>query len=128
MGDVDNKVKMVVEGLLLASGRPLTIANIANVFEEKERPDSKELRLIMDVISEECDDRGFELKEVASGYRFQVKQELSEWIGKLWEEKPPRYTRALLEILSLIAYKQPITRGDIEEVRGVSVSPNIIER
>lgn len=126
MGDVDNKVKMVVEGLLLASGRPLTIANIANVFEEKERPDSKELRLIMDVISEECDDRGFELKEVASGYRFQVKQELSEWIGKLWEEKPPRYTRALLEILSLIAYKQPITRGDIEEVRGVSVSPNII--
>ena len=126
MGDVDNKVKMVVEGLLLASGRPLTIANIANVFEEKERPDSKELRLIMDAISEECDDRGFELKEVASGYRFQVKQELSEWIGKLWEEKPPRYTRALLEILSLIAYKQPITRGDIEEVRGVSVSPNII--
>lgn len=126
MGDVDNKVKMVVEGLLLASGRPLTIANIANVFEEKERPDSTELRLIMDVISEECDDRGFELKEVASGYRFQVKQELSEWIGKLWEEKPPRYTRALLEILSLIAYKQPITRGDIEEVRGVSVSPNII--
>ena len=117
---------MVVEGLLLASGRPLTIANIANVFEEKERPDSKELRLIMDVIAEECDDRGFELKEVASGYRFQVKQELSEWIGKLWEEKPPRYTRALLEILSLIAYKQPITRGDIEEVRGVSVSPNII--
>ena len=126
MGDIDNKVKMVVEGLLLASGRPLTIANIANVFEEKERPDSKELRLIMDVIAEECDDRGFELKEVASGYRFQVKQELSEWIGKLWEEKPPRYTRALLEILSLIAYKQPITRGDIEEVRGVSVSPNII--
>jgi segregation and condensation protein B len=126
MGDVDNKVKMVVEGLLLASGRPLTIANIANVFEEKERPDSKELRSIMEVISEECNDRGFELKEVASGYRFQVKQELSEWIGKLWEEKPPRYTRALLEILSLIAYKQPITRGDIEEVRGVSVSPNII--
>ena len=126
MEDIDNKVKMVVEGLLLASGRPLTIANIANVFEEKERPDSKELRLIMDVIAEECDDRGFELKEVASGYRFQVKQELSEWIGKLWEEKPPRYTRALLEILSLIAYKQPITRGDIEEVRGVSVSPNII--
>ena len=80
----------------------------------------------MEVISEECNDRGFELKEVASGYRFQVKQELSEWIGKLWEEKPPIYTRALLEILSLIAYKQPITRGDIEEVRGVSVSPNII--
>ena len=126
MRDVDNKVKMVVEGLLLASAKPLTIANIANVFEEKERPDGKELRSIMEVISEECNDRGFELREVASGYRVQVKQELSEWIGKLWEEKPPRYTRALLEILSLIAYKQPITRGDIEEVRGVSVSPNII--
>ena len=126
MGDVDNKVKMVVEGLLLASGRPLTIANIANVFGEKERPDSRELRLIMDVISEECDDRGFELKEVASGYRFQVKQELSEWIGKLWEEKPPRYTRALLEILSLIAYKQPITRGEIEEIRGVTVGTQLM--
>ena len=74
----------------------------------------------------ECSDRGFELKEVASGYRFQIKQELSAWVGKLWDERPPRYTRALLEILALIAYKQPITRGDIEEIRGVSVSPNII--
>ena len=80
----------------------------------------------MSVIQGECSDRGFELKEVASGYRFQVKQELSAWVGKLWDERPPRYTRALLEILALIAYKQPITRGDIEEIRGVSVSPNII--
>ena len=126
MSPIDNKVKMVVEGLLLSSGRPLTIPNIANVFDKKERPDSEELKAIMQAISEECNDRGFELKEVASGYRFQVKQELSEWIGRLWEEKPPRYTRALLEILALIAYKQPITRGDIEEIRGVSVSPNII--
>jgi len=80
----------------------------------------------MEAIAEDCGDRGFELKEVASGYRFQVKQDLSEWVAKLWEEKPPRYTRALLETLSLIAYRQPITRGDIEEIRGVSVSPNII--
>ena len=126
MNDVDNKVKMVVEGLLLASGRPLAIGDIANVFDEKERPDTKELKAIMQTIAEECDDRGFELKEVASGYRFQVKQELSDWVGKLWDEKPPRYTRALLEILALVAYKQPITRGDIEKIRGVSVSPNII--
>ena len=126
MSDIDNKVKMIVEGLLLASGRPLSINDIAGVFQEDERPDKKELKEIMSVIQGECSDRGFELKEVASGYRFQVKQELSAWVGKLWDERPPRYTRALLEILALIAYKQPITRGDIEEIRGVSVSPNII--
>ena len=126
MSDLDNKLKMVVEGLLLAAGRPLTIDNIASVFDKKERPDRQELKVVMQVISEECNDRGFELTEVASGYRFQVKQELSEWIGRLWEEKSPRYTRALLETLSLIVYRQPITRGDIEEIRGVGVSPNII--
>jgi segregation and condensation protein B len=82
--------------------------------------------LVMDSIAEDCADRGFELKEVASGFRFQVKQELSEWIAKLWEERPPRYTRALLETLALIAYRQPITRGDIEEIRGVGVSSNIV--
>jgi segregation and condensation protein B len=80
----------------------------------------------METIAEECGDRGFELQEVASGYRFQVKQELSEWVSKLWEERPPRYTRALLETLALVAYRQPITRGDIEEIRGVGVSSNII--
>ena len=126
MSDLDNKLKMVVEGLLLAAGRPLTIDNIASVFDKKERPDRQELKAVMQVISEECNDRGFELTEVASGYRFQVKQELSEWIGRLWEEKSPRYTRALLETLSLIVYRQPITRGDIEEIRGVGGSPNII--
>ena len=126
MSDVDNKVKMIVEGLLLAAGRPLTLDNIAQIFSKKERPEKKELKAVMAVISAECNDRGFELKEVASGFRFQVKQELSEWIAKLWEERPPRYTRALLETLALIAYRQPITRGDIEEIRGVSVSPNII--
>ena len=87
MADLDNKVKLIVEGLLLAAGRPLTVDDIALVFNEKERPDSKELKAVMHVISEECNDRGFELKEVASGYRFQVKQELSGWIAKLWEEK-----------------------------------------
>ena len=126
MGDFDNKVKMIIEGLLLAASRPLNLSEIAQVFDEDERPDKKELKKIIEVIEADCSDRGFELQEVASGYRFQVKQELSSWVGKLWEERPPRYTRALLEILALIAYKQPITRGDIEEIRGVSVSPNII--
>ena len=126
MGDFDNKVKMIIEGLLLAASRPLNLSEIAQVFDEDERPDKKELKKIIEVIEADCSDRGFELQEVASGYRFQVKQELSSWVGKLWDERPPRYTRALLEILALIAYKQPITRGDIEEIRGVSVSPNII--
>jgi segregation and condensation protein B len=126
MSDVDNKVKMIVEGLLLAAGRPLTLDNIIQVFSKDEQPDSKELELVMDSIAEDCADRGFELKEVASGFRFQVKQELSDWIAKLWEERPPRYTRALLETLALVAYRQPITRGDIEEIRGVGVSSNIV--
>ena len=126
MGDIDNKVKMIIEGLLLATSRPLDLKEIAQIFDENERPDRKELRKIIEVIEADCSERGFALQEVASGYRFQVKQEISPWVGKLWDERPPRYTRALLEILALIAYKQPITRGDIEEIRGVSVSPNII--
>ena len=126
MSDVDNKVKMIVEGCLLAAGRPLTLDNIIAVFEKSEQPDRDELKQVMQAISEDCNDRGFELKQVASGYRFQVKQDLSEWVAKLWEERPPRYTRALLETLALVAYRQPITRGDIEEIRGVAVSANII--
>ena len=126
MSDVDNKVKMIVEGLLMAAGRPLTLDNIIAVFAKNEEPDRKELKTVMEAISADCGDRGFELKQVASGYRFQVKQDLSEWVAKLWEDRPPRYTRALLETLALIAYRQPITRGDIEEIRGVGVSANII--
>ena len=126
MNDVDNKVKMIIEGLLLAAGRPLSLESIAGVFSDEERPENAELLAVIERITHDCGDRGFELVKVASGYRFQVKQELSEWISKLWEERPPRYTRALLETLGLIAYRQPITRGDIEEIRGVAVSSNII--
>jgi len=126
MNDVDNKVKMIIEGLLLAAGRPLTLESIAAVFNDDERPENEELLAVLARIDEECGDRGFELTKVASGYRFQVKQELAGWVSKLWEERPPRYTRALLETLALIAYRQPITRGDIEEIRGVAVSSNII--
>lgn len=126
MADVDNKIKMIVEGLLLAAGKPLSLSVIAGVFSEDERPDNAELRQVLDAIAEDCNDRGFELREVASGFRFQVKQEIGEWIARLWEEKPPRYSRALLETLALIAYRQPITRGDIEEIRGVGVSSTIM--
>ena len=127
MSEVDNKIKMIVEGI--ASWPQESLVNldtISGVFSEDERPDKAELREVLAAIADECDGRGFELKEVASGFRFQVRQDISEWIAKLWEERPPRYSRALLETIALIAYRQPITRGDIEEIRGVAVSSNII--
>jgi len=126
MSENDNTLKQIIEGLLLAAGKPLSISAIAEVFLEDQRPSEEELRAALVQIELDCYGRGFELKEVASGFRFQVRQSLSEWISRLWEEKPQRYTRAMLETLALIAYRQPITRGDIEEIRGVSVSSTII--
>ena len=120
------QLKKIVEGLLMAAGKPLSVADIAELFLEQERPEAAVLKEIFAAIAMDCEQRGFELKEVASGFRFQVKQELSTWVGRLWEERPQRYTRALLETLALIAYRQPITRGDIEEIRGVGVSSTII--
>lgn len=118
--------KQIIEGLLMAAGKPLPMNKIAEVFSDNERPEPDELKAVLKEIGEDCAARGFELKQVASGYRFQVKQEYSEWVGKLWEEKPQRYSRALLETISIIAYRQPITRGEIEKIRGVAVSTNII--
>ena len=109
----------------MASEHPLTIDQVIRLF-DKEAPGRQEVRAALEEISADCAERGYELKQVASGYRFQVKVEYSDWVSRLWKEKPPRYSRALLETLALIAYKQPITRGDIEEVRGVSVSTNIM--
>lgn len=126
MSENENKLKQIIEGLLLSAGKPLSLAAISEVFLEEERPSDDELRAALAQIAEDCEGRGFELKEVASGYRFQVRQGLSEWISRLWDEKPQRYTRALLETLALVAYRQPITRGDIEEIRGVSVSSTIV--
>jgi len=126
MSEVDNKLKLIVEGLIMASGKPLTLDGIARVFDAEERPDKDEIRAALLEISADCCERGFELKEVGSGFRFQVKQELSTWVARLWDEKPQKYTRALLETLALIAYRQPITRGDIEEIRGVGVSTTIM--
>lgn len=117
----------ILEGAILAAGRPLSVQNMADLFEEHERPEKQAIREALKEIAERCEERGFELSEVASGFRFQVRQELARWVGRLWHERPARYSRALLETLSLIAYRQPITRGEIEEIRGVAVSSNIIK-
>ncbi|MEH6583447.1 MAG: SMC-Scp complex subunit ScpB [Halioglobus sp.] len=117
----------IVEGALLAAGKPLSVAQLGDLFEEHERPDNADIREALEAVAQRCEDRGFELQEVASGFRFQVRQSLSQWVARLWHERPQKYSRALLETLSLIAYRQPITRGEIEEIRGVAVSSNIIK-
>lgn len=119
-------LRQIIEGLLMAAGRPLSVSALAELFVEAERPSTDQIRDALNLIAADCEQRGYELKEVASGFRFQVRQHLSQWISRLSEEKPQRYTRALLETLGLIAYRQPITRGDIEEIRGVAVSSTII--
>jgi segregation and condensation protein B len=116
----------ILEAALLAAGKPLTVAALAGLFEEHERPDNDSIRQALGQIGERCDGRGFELIEVASGWRFQVREQYSPWVGRLWQERPQKYSRALLETLALVAYRQPITRGEIEEIRGVAVSTNII--
>jgi segregation and condensation protein B len=119
-------LKSILEALLLASGEPLSLETLATVFTDEERPSNTELSKTLEALSDDYAERGLELKEVASGFRIQVREDANPWIARLWEERPQRYSRALLETLSLIAYRQPITRGDIEEVRGVSVRTNII--
>lgn len=119
------ELKQIVEGAIFAADTPLSLENLKSLF-EGEQPTRGDIRAVLVEIEADCSVRGYELKKVASGYRFQVKSRYAEWISRLWEERPPRYTRALLETLSLIAYKQPLTRGDIEEVRGVAVSTNIM--
>ena len=118
--------KQVLEAALLAAGEPLSLERLRSLFPETGRPDPGELRGALAELAAEYQERAVELKEVASGYRIQVKPELAPWIAGLWEEKPGRYSRALLETLAIIAYRQPITRGEIEEIRGVSVSTSIM--
>ena len=120
-------IRKIIEGALLAAGKPLDIPRLESLFDEDERPPRDQIQAALEEIDSDCRERGFELKQVASGYRFQVRQELASWINRLWEEKPKRYSRAMLETLSLIAYRQPLTRGDIELVRGVAVSSDIIK-
>ena len=119
-------LRKIVEGALLASGQPLSVTKLQELFEEEQRPEKDEIIAALQDLESDCRDRSFELKQVASGYRLQVRQEFAPWIARLWEEKPKKYSRALLETLVLIAYRQPTTRGDIEQVRGVAVSSDII--
>ena len=123
----ETEIKHVVEAALLAAGRPLTLERIGELFAAKGGgPDRATLKRILDTLAGDYQGRGIELKEVATGYRVQIKGAMSDWLQPLWEERAPRYTRALLETLALVAYRQPITRAEIEEVRGVVVSTNIV--
>src|ERR1700689_621487 len=119
-------LKNVIEAALFAAGRPLTVSQIAQLFDEHVRPSAAEVRAQLEALAEDYTTRGIEMKETASGFRVQVRGALASEISRLWPERPPRFSRALLETLALIAYRQPITRAEIEAVRGVAVNPNIV--
>lgn len=122
------KLKNILEAILLSAEQPLEVRQLETLFEaDEDRPSRDEIRKALEVLEQDYQGRGMELKQVASGYRIQVPENYAHWVSHLWEEKPPRYSRALLETLVLIAYRQPITRGEIEEIRGVSVSSHIIK-
>ena len=122
----DNEIKCFIEAALLAAGRPMTVDALQNLFDGPAIPEKSQVREAISSLQDDYADRGITVSEVASGYRIQVKSEMAERLQKLWEERSPRYSRALFETLALIAYRQPMTRGEIEEIRGVSVSTNII--
>ena len=122
---MDN-LSLIIEALLFSSSRPLSEKEILSAFDQRSPPTSSEIKEALKSIEEKYSENSVELVKVASGYRLRIRQEYSSWVAKLWEAKPQKYSRALLETLALIAYKQPITRGEIEEVRGVSVSSQII--
>ena len=119
------KLNQIIEALLLSASRPLSIEEIKKVFVENQ-PSRDEIRKSLKEIEEDCFNRGIELKKVSTGFRLQVKQDLSSYVSKLWEERPQKFSKATLETLSLIAYKQPITRGEIEDVRGVTVGTQLM--
>lgn len=119
-------VKQIIEAALLAAGQPLAVAQLAALFPEDQPPPAGAIERALHELAEDCEQRGVALVEVASGFRFQVREQYSPWVSQLWTERQTRYSRALLETLALIAYRQPITRGEIEQIRGVAVSSNII--
>ena len=121
------QLKRIIEAALLAAAQPLSLAQLAALFAENEAVSHDDLARVLTELGEECADRGVELKEVASGFRYQVRQDVHPWVARLWTERQTKYSRALLETLALIAYRQPITRGEIEQIRGVAVSTNIIK-
>ena len=122
---MEKDLKQILEAVLLSSSRPLSINDIETILGD-ERPSKNEIYKALDEIETDCQTRGIELKKVSSGYRLQVKQSFSFYVAKLWEERPPKYSKATLETLAIIAYKQPITRGEIEEIRGVSIGTQLI--
>ncbi len=123
-----SEIKHFIEAALLAAGRPMNIDQLKGLFDQRMAPEKSEIRQAIATLNDEYDERGIVIAEVASGFRMQVKAAMADRLHKLWEERPPRYSRALFETLALVAYRQPITRGDIEEIRGVSVSANIVRQ
>lgn len=120
-------LKHIIEAAIFAAGEPLSIDRLLSLFEEEERPEKELVQGALDELATDYAERALELKQVSSGYRFQARQETARWVSRLWEERAPRYSRALLETLALVAYRQPITRAEIEDIRGVAVSTNIIK-
>jgi segregation and condensation protein B len=123
----DQYVRNVIEAALLAAGRPLASDELVTLFDERDGSNADEVRAAIEVLRTEYETRGLELKEVASGYRIQIRAAVAQPVSRLWQERPTKYSRALLETLALVAYRQPITRGEIEQIRGVAVNPNIIK-
>jgi segregation and condensation protein B len=124
---MDNtQLKYVIEAALLAAGRPLSIDELRGLFGEEHAPPRAEVREALATLEADYAERGITVREVASGFRIEVRSSMGGWLAKLWEERPPRYSRALMETLAIVAYRQPVTRGDVEEIRGVAVTTNII--
>ncbi len=123
----DNELKKIIEAVIYAADEPMSLNRLMSLFPEDDHPGRDAIKTAISELQQEAAERSIELKEVGSGYRYQVRQDYAEWVSKLWEERPARYSRASLETLALIAYRQPVTRAEIEEVRGVSVSSQIIK-
>lgn len=121
------KLQQILEAAIMVSDHPLSIAQMQKMFDEGQEPPTADIKVALNLIAERYLQSGVALNEVASGYQFQARTELSPWLSRLWEERPQRYSRAFLETLALIAYRQPITRAEVEEIRGVSVSSNIVK-
>lgn len=123
----EQQLKNIIEAALLAAGEPLNVERLLSLFEEEERPEKKTIVAAIEALQADCEGRGIELREVGSGFRYQARSDVSRWVSRLWEERAPRYSRALLETLALVAYRQPITRAEIEDIRGVAVSSSIMK-
>jgi len=123
----EHYVKNVIEAALLAAGRPLKVEDLVGVFDQRDGSTPEEVQAALGALRTEYESRGLELVEVASGFRIQIRALVAEPVSRLWQERPAKYSRALLETLALVAYRQPITRGEIEQIRGVAVNPNIIK-